>query len=53
MMSWIETLNMHSFDIRTEHIHMCSDLDAALRKQGDLLSPPRLTDPLEAVDIAC
>ncbi|XP_046689275.1 tRNA pseudouridine synthase A-like isoform X2 [Homalodisca vitripennis] len=44
MLTWLDSLNLHSFDVRTEHIQ--SELDQALRKSKGILCPPVLEDPL-------
>lgn len=52
MLTWLDTLNMHSFNVRTEHIH--SELDLALEKKQGILSAPSKIDALiaaaEAID---
>ncbi|XP_054262505.1 pseudouridylate synthase 1 homolog [Macrosteles quadrilineatus] len=46
MLTWLDSLSLHSFDVRTVHIQ--SDLDKALERNKDLLVPPSNIDALLA-----
>uniref|UniRef100_A0A1B6LRV2 Pseudouridylate synthase 1 homolog n=2 Tax=Graphocephala atropunctata TaxID=36148 RepID=A0A1B6LRV2_9HEMI len=50
MVTWLDSLNLHSFDVRTEHIQ--SELDRALKKGEGVLCPPTQQDPLGPTPIA-
>jgi len=46
MYTWLDSLSLHSFDVRTEHIHC--DLDKAVERNKNLLAPPTTIDALLA-----